>query len=53
MMMKFGRLVDLEALQTLSVNTNLEELKMKMMEREQLYALELKKWEVRLDSKSL
>ncbi|KAJ6662253.1 hypothetical protein lerEdw1_012416 [Lerista edwardsae] len=45
MMMKFGRLVDLEALQTLSVNTNLEELKMKMMEREQIYSLELKKWE--------
>lgn len=45
MMMKFGRLVNLEALQTLSVNTNLEELKMKMMEREQLYAMEIKKWE--------
>ncbi|XP_048348373.1 cilia- and flagella-associated protein 44 [Sphaerodactylus townsendi] len=42
MMMKFGRIVDLEALQTLSVNANLEELKMKMMEKEQLHAAELK-----------
>ncbi|XP_077198104.1 cilia- and flagella-associated protein 44 isoform X2 [Paroedura picta] len=48
MMMKFGRIVDLEALQTLSVNTNLEELKMKMMEKEQLQATELKRWEARI-----
>lgn len=47
-MLKFGRLVNLEALQTLSVNTNLEELKMKMMEKEQTHAAELRKWEVRL-----
>uniref|UniRef100_A0A8D2LTQ5 Cilia- and flagella-associated protein 44 n=1 Tax=Varanus komodoensis TaxID=61221 RepID=A0A8D2LTQ5_VARKO len=45
MMMKFGRIVDLEALQTLSVNTNLEELKMKMMEKEQAHAMEIKAWE--------
>ncbi|XP_061484299.1 cilia- and flagella-associated protein 44 [Rhineura floridana] len=45
MMMKFGRIVNLEALQTLSVNTNLEELKMKMMEKEQAHAMEIKKWE--------
>ncbi|KAM6447444.1 cilia- and flagella-associated protein 44 isoform 1-T1 [Liasis olivaceus] len=45
MMMKFGRIVDLEALQTLSVNTNLEELRMKVMEKEQVQAVELKKWE--------
>uniref|UniRef100_A0A670IGP9 Uncharacterized protein n=3 Tax=Podarcis muralis TaxID=64176 RepID=A0A670IGP9_PODMU len=45
MMLKFGRLVNLEALQTLSVNTNLEELKMKMMEKEQTHAAELRKWE--------
>lgn len=50
MLMKFGRIVDLEALQTLSVNTNLEELKMKMMEKEQVHADELKKWEVRLET---
>nr|XP_056714145.1 cilia- and flagella-associated protein 44 [Euleptes europaea] len=48
MMMKFGRVVDLEALQTLSVNTNLEELKVKMMEKEQLYATELKKWDANI-----
>ncbi|KAL8190853.1 UNVERIFIED_CONTAM: hypothetical protein K2H54_062783 [Gekko kuhli] len=48
MMMKFGRIVDLEALQTLSVNTNLEELKMKMMEKEQFYATELKTWDARI-----
>lgn len=46
MMMKFGRIVNLEALQTLSVNTNLEELRMKMMEKEQAHALDLEKWEV-------
>ncbi|XP_042312653.1 cilia- and flagella-associated protein 44 isoform X2 [Sceloporus undulatus] len=45
MMMKFGRIVDLEALLTLSVNTNLEELRMKTMEKEQANAMELKKWE--------
>nr|XP_034970286.1 cilia- and flagella-associated protein 44 isoform X2 [Zootoca vivipara] len=45
MMLKFGRLVNLEALQTLSVNTNLEELRMKMMEKEQAQAAELRKWE--------
>ncbi|XP_060090627.1 cilia- and flagella-associated protein 44 [Heteronotia binoei] len=48
MMMKFGRIVDLEALQTLSVNTNLEELRMKMMEKEQLHASELKNWDARI-----
>uniref|UniRef100_A0A8C6VRT2 Cilia- and flagella-associated protein 44 n=1 Tax=Naja naja TaxID=35670 RepID=A0A8C6VRT2_NAJNA len=45
MMMKFGRIVDLEALQTLSVNTNLEELRMKVMEKERVQAMELKTWE--------
>ncbi|KAM3837851.1 cilia- and flagella-associated protein 44 [Vipera latastei] len=45
MMMKFGRIVDLEALQTLSVNTNLEELRMKVMEKERVQAMALKKWE--------
>ncbi|XP_053161847.1 cilia- and flagella-associated protein 44 isoform X2 [Hemicordylus capensis] len=45
MMMKFGRIVNLEALQTLSVNTNLEELRMKMMGKEQTCAVELKMWE--------
>ncbi|KAH0625031.1 hypothetical protein JD844_033049 [Phrynosoma platyrhinos] len=45
MMMKFGRIVDLEALLTLSVNTNLEELRVKTMEKEQANAVDLKKWE--------
>ncbi|XP_062982990.1 cilia- and flagella-associated protein 44 [Elgaria multicarinata webbii] len=48
MMMKFGRIVDLEALQTLSVNTNLEELRMKTMEKEQAHAMEIKTWEDRI-----
>ncbi|XP_075762751.1 cilia- and flagella-associated protein 44 isoform X2 [Pelodiscus sinensis] len=48
MLMKFGRVVDLEALQTLSINTNLEELKIKMMEKEYVQAQELKKWEERI-----
>ncbi|XP_034645238.1 cilia- and flagella-associated protein 44 [Trachemys scripta elegans] len=48
MLMKFGRMVDLEALQTLSVNINLEELKMKMMEKEHIQAQELKNWEEKI-----
>ncbi|XP_026513175.1 cilia- and flagella-associated protein 44 [Terrapene carolina triunguis] len=48
MLMKFGRVVDLEALQTLSVNINLEELKMKMMEKEHIQAQELKNWEEKI-----
>ncbi|KAM4795585.1 cilia- and flagella-associated protein 44 [Rhinophrynus dorsalis] len=45
MMMKFGRLVDLEALQTLSVNTNLEELKIKSSERAEEKDREISGWE--------
>ncbi|XP_019404351.1 PREDICTED: cilia- and flagella-associated protein 44 isoform X2 [Crocodylus porosus] len=48
MMTKFGRVVNLEALQTLSINTNLEELKVKIMEKEQLQAQELKMWEEKI-----
>uniref|UniRef100_A0A8D0G0V4 Cilia- and flagella-associated protein 44 n=1 Tax=Sphenodon punctatus TaxID=8508 RepID=A0A8D0G0V4_SPHPU len=48
MMMKFGRVVNLEALQTLSVNTNLEELKLKLMEKENMHAQELTKWEEKI-----
>ncbi|KAM8976941.1 cilia- and flagella-associated protein 44 [Pelodytes ibericus] len=48
MMMKFGRLVDLESLQTLSVNINLEELKIKSSDREQMMDKELKDWEVKI-----
>nr|XP_033799273.1 cilia- and flagella-associated protein 44 isoform X2 [Geotrypetes seraphini] len=45
MMLKFGRIVDLEALQTLSVNTSLEELKEKTLENEIRLAREIKNWE--------
>uniref|UniRef100_A0A803J8E9 Cilia- and flagella-associated protein 44 n=1 Tax=Xenopus tropicalis TaxID=8364 RepID=A0A803J8E9_XENTR len=45
MLRKFGRIVDLEALQTLSVNTTLEELKIKSSERAQRMDGELAEWE--------
>ncbi|NWJ10005.1 CFA44 protein, partial [Crypturellus undulatus] len=48
MMTKFGRLVDLEALQAHSVNTHLEELKVQMMEKEHMHSQELKEWEERI-----
>lgn len=47
MMMKFGRLVDVEALQTLSGNRVLEELKQEKLLREAAYAKEIKEWDVR------
>lgn len=47
MMMKFGRLVDLEALQTLSGNRTLEELKQEKLLREAAYAKEIQQWDVR------
>ncbi|XP_040277654.1 cilia- and flagella-associated protein 44, partial [Bufo bufo] len=48
MMMKFGRLVDLEALQTLSVNTSLEELKMKSAQRQEEMDREIAQWEIQV-----
>ncbi|XP_018428354.1 PREDICTED: cilia- and flagella-associated protein 44 [Nanorana parkeri] len=48
MMMKFGRLVDLEALQTLSVNTTLEELKIKSSQRRQEMDQEIAEWEAKI-----
>ncbi|XP_040195062.1 cilia- and flagella-associated protein 44 [Rana temporaria] len=48
MMMKFGRLVDLEALQTLSVNITLEELKMKSSQRRKEMDQEIAEWEVKI-----
>ncbi|XP_056415931.1 cilia- and flagella-associated protein 44 isoform X2 [Hyla sarda] len=48
MMMKFGRLVDLEALQTLSVNTGLEELKMKSEQRQEEMDREIAQWEIKV-----
>lgn len=44
---KFGRVIDLEALQTLSVNTTLEELKIRKLRKEITNAKEMKMWEVR------
>lgn len=46
MISKFGRVIDLEALQTLSVNTTLEELKIKKLRKELSNAKEMKMWEV-------
>ncbi|XP_045922375.1 cilia- and flagella-associated protein 44 isoform X1 [Micropterus dolomieu] len=48
MMMKFGRLVDLEALQTLSGNRTLEELKQEKLLREAAYAREIKQWDAKV-----
>lgn len=48
MISKFGRVIDLEALQTLSVNTTLEELRIKKLRKELLNAKEIKMWEVRM-----
>ncbi|XP_073525464.1 cilia- and flagella-associated protein 44-like [Phyllobates terribilis] len=48
MMMKFGRLVDLEALQTLSVNTGLEELKMKSAQRQEEMDREIALWKIKV-----
>ncbi|XP_066455410.1 cilia- and flagella-associated protein 44 isoform X2 [Eleutherodactylus coqui] len=48
MMMKFGRLVDLETLQTLSVNTSLEELKMKSAQRQDEMDREITQWELKV-----
>ncbi|KFQ22346.1 hypothetical protein N331_06460, partial [Merops nubicus] len=48
MMTKFGRLVDLEAVQAHSVNIEMEKLKVQIMEKEYLHSQELKKWEERI-----
>ncbi|XP_045041713.2 cilia- and flagella-associated protein 44 isoform X2 [Desmodus rotundus] len=48
MMSKFGRVIDLAALQTLSVNATLEELKIKKLRKELLNAKEMKKWEEKI-----
>lgn len=46
MTMKFGRPVDLEALQTLSGNRTLEELKQEKLLKEAAYAKEVHHWDV-------
>ncbi|XP_057358624.1 cilia- and flagella-associated protein 44 isoform X3 [Manis pentadactyla] len=48
MISKFGRVIDLEALQTLSVSTTLEELKIKKLRKELLNAKEMKMWEEKI-----
>ncbi|XP_008573041.1 PREDICTED: WD repeat-containing protein 52 [Galeopterus variegatus] len=48
MISKFGRVIDLEALQTLSVNTTLEELKIKKLRKELSNAKEMKIWEKKI-----
>ncbi|XP_027630268.1 cilia- and flagella-associated protein 44, partial [Tupaia chinensis] len=48
MISKFGRVIDLEALQTLSVNTTLEELKIKKLRKELSNAKEMKLWEEKI-----
>lgn len=52
MISKFGRVIDLEALQTLSVNTTLEELKIRKLRKELSNAKELRMWEVRMEGAS-
>lgn len=47
MMLKFGRMVDFEAVQARSVNINLEELEVEIMQKEYEHSQELKEWEVR------
>ncbi|XP_040013967.1 cilia- and flagella-associated protein 44 [Xiphias gladius] len=49
MMIKYGRLVDLEALQTLSGNRVLEELKQEKFLREAAYAKEIKQWDAKVE----
>ncbi|XP_031219824.1 cilia- and flagella-associated protein 44 isoform X1 [Mastomys coucha] len=48
MISKFGRVIDLEALQTLSVNTTLEELKIRKLRKELSNAKELRMWEEKI-----
>ena len=47
-MLKFGRLVDLEKLETVSVNRVAEELKEKLREQEARTAKEIVDWDVRI-----
>ncbi|XP_057211014.1 cilia- and flagella-associated protein 44 [Triplophysa rosa] len=48
MLMKFGKLVDLEVLQTLSGNRKLEEMRQEIREQEAKYIQELKHWEAKV-----
>lgn len=46
MLMKFGKLVELEVLQTLSGNRKVEEMRQEVRERDAKNTQELKHWEV-------
>lgn len=46
MLMKFGKLVELEVLQTLSGNRKVEEMRHEVRERDAKNTQELKHWEV-------
>jgi hypothetical protein len=46
-MLKFGRLVDLERLENVTVNRTAEELKERLRQQELQNANELAKWEVK------
>ncbi|NWR46180.1 CFA44 protein, partial [Regulus satrapa] len=48
MMEKFGRLVDFEAVQAHSVNIPVEQMKVRIMEKEYEHFVELKEWEERI-----
>ncbi|XP_041266853.1 LOW QUALITY PROTEIN: cilia- and flagella-associated protein 44 [Onychostruthus taczanowskii] len=48
MMEKFGRLVDFEAVQVHSVNIPMEQMKVRIMEKEYENFMELKEWEERI-----
>ncbi|NXT11860.1 CFA44 protein, partial [Prunella fulvescens] len=48
MMEKFGRLVDFEAVQVHSVNIPMEQMKVRIMEKENEHFMELKEWEERI-----
>jgi len=53
LMLKFGRLVDLEKLETVTVNRTVEELKEKLRQQESKSAAEIAKWNVRNTSLSI
>ncbi|NXO21463.1 CFA44 protein, partial [Cisticola juncidis] len=48
MVEKFGRLVDFEAVQVNSVNIPMEQMKVRIMEKEYEHFMELKEWEERI-----
>ncbi|KAM3599542.1 uncharacterized protein V6R79_007770 [Siganus canaliculatus] len=49
MMQKFGRMVDLEALQTMTANSSVEELKHQKLLNEAAYAEEIKQWDAKVE----